>query len=311
MKILWISDMGFEGYLPPQEYDRPPLTWIYELKAYHIHFNQVDKINDQFDIAIIASIHENIDIKTINLDKIRQISNKVGIQQESHHRNFFDKKGIIDSVYYIHLYQNCDFIMTHNDIDAQYFSSLFNKPCFEHPQLMRLNTFKCDKKSKILLVGNMDSRYGNFDNYLIGLESNLPMDVMKMHTYREEEEYLENLNHIPYESNYEKFNKIIGESKLALYLIPYPLGGSFPIQCAMMQTPCISWDTSKTALECYPDLSFKYGHFYDVRNSITKLLNETNFMNDVNELALNIVKKKYCNKEYYKKYMFEKLCMII
>jgi hypothetical protein len=309
-KILWISDMGFDGYLPPQKYNRPPLTWIYNLGAYHTHYTQVYKIKEKFDVAIIASIHENIDVKSINLDLIRQISNKVGIQQESHHRNFLDKKPIIDSVYYVSLYQNCDFILTHNHIDSKYFSSLFNKPCFHHPQLIDLDESIYPKKEEIILAGNLDSRYGNFDNYLIGLEINLPINVIRMHTYREEESQLENIIHHPYEADYKKFNKIIGENKMALYLIPYPLGGSFPIQCGMMKVPCISWNTSTTALECYPDLSFDYGDFDSIRKSIS-LLNNKDFFNEVNNKAYQVILEKYTNSEYYKKYMFDKLCMII
>ena len=310
MKLLWISDMGFEGYLPPQKYNRPPLTWVHDLNAYHIHHTQVHKIKEKFDVAIIASIHENIDVKLINLDLIKQTADKVGVQQESHHRNFLDKKQIIDSSYYLFLYQNCDFILTHNDIDSQYFSSLFNKPCFHHPQLMDLDDQICNKKDEIMLPGNLDPRYGNFDNYLIGLETGLPMNVVKMHTYREEESYLENIVHHHYEADYNKFNKIIGENKFALYLIPYPLGGSFPIQCGIMKTPCISWNTSTTSFDCYPDLSFEYGDFNSVRKGIESL-NDKDFLNEVNDKAYQIILDKYVNSGYYKKYMFDKLCTII
>lgn len=312
-KILWVSDMGFEGYLPlnsSYNFHRPPLTWIYALNAYNIHYTQVHKIKEKFDLAIIASIHENIDVTTIDIQAIKQVADKIAIQQESHHRNFFNFKNIIDSTHYIYLYQNCDFILTHNKIDSVYFSTLFNKPYFINPQLMSLDISSYKKEDKIILPGNLDSRYGNFDNYLIGLETDLPMHVTKMHTYREEESLLENLIHHPYNSNYYDFNKLIGTSKLALYLIPYPLGGSFPIQCAMMKTPCISWNTSDTSLECYPDLSFDYGDFDSVRNAIKKLDNP-GFLNKINEFAYQVVLDKFTNIEYYKDYIFNKLCTII
>lgn len=306
MKIIWISDMTFEGYLPSQKYNRPPLTWVYELNAYHINYSKIYNVKEKFDVAIIASIHENIDVKNINLEAIKQIANKVGIQQESHHRNFLDKKDIINSVYYLHLYQNCDFILTHNDIDTKYFSSLFSKPCFHHPQLMDLDTLTYQKQKGILLSGNLDSRYGNFDNYLMGLETNIPMSVVKMHTFREEETQLHNLIHHSYQPNYNFFNKLIGESLFSLYLIPYPLGGSFPIQCAMMNTPCISWNTSTTSLDLYPELSFENGDFNSIRSKI-KELNDQHYVDKINKYAYELVVDKYTNKEYYKKYMFDLL----
>jgi len=306
MKILWISDINFEGYIPlSTQVNRPPLTWVQTLGAYHIHHTKVNTLKEKFDIAIIASLHENINISTINLYDIKKIANKIGIQQESHHRNYLTAKGIIDSVYFIFLYQNCDFILTHNDIDLKYFSSLFNKPAFNHPQLMELDISVYDKKEEIILPGNLDFRYGNFDNYLIGLETNLAMNVIKMHTYREEESHLENIIHHPYESDYLKFNKLIGSNKYALYLIPYPLGGSFPIQCAMMKTPCLSWNTSDTALDLYPELAVPYGDFNLIKKQLNKLINEPDYINELNEYASKIVSLKYTNKDYYKTYMFD------
>ena len=138
----------------------------------------------------------------------------------------------------------------------------------------------------------------------MGLETNLPINVSKMHTYREEESHLENLIHHPYEPDYIKFNKLIGTSKYSLYLIPYPLGGSFPIQCAMMRTPCLSWNTSETALELYPELSFEYGDFNSVRTKLKELIKNDSYINELNDYAYKIVLDKYTNKEYYKEYMF-------
>ena len=307
MKILYISDMGFEGYLPSGNYPRPHLSWINALGAYHIHHTKVNTIQEKFDIAIVASLHENASAQIINLDDIRKIAKKVGVQQESHHRNYFTARGVIDSVFFISLYQNCDFILTHNEIDFKYFGSLFNKPTFHHPQLMDLDTSVYDKKEEIILPGNLDFRYGNFDNYLMGLETNLPINVSKMHTYREDESHLENLVHHPYEPDYIKFNKLIGTSKYSLYLIPYPLGGSFPIQCAMMKTPCLSWNTSETALELYPELSFEYGDFDSIRLKLKELIKNQSYVNELNDYAYKIVLDKYTNIDYYKTYMFDLL----
>jgi hypothetical protein len=304
MKILYISDLGFEGYLPPQIYSRPPLTWIHALGAYHIHHSKINTIQENFDIAIIASLHENINIQNINMNDIKKIAKKIGIQQESHHRNYLTAKGIIDSIYFISLYQNCDFILTHNEIDSKYFNSLFNKPVFHHPQLLDLDISLYNKKEEIILPGNLDFRYGNFDNYLIGLETGLPINIPKMHTYRAEESYLENIIHHSYEPDYIKFNKMIGTSKYSLYLIPYPLGGSFPIQCAMMKTPCLSWNTSQTALDLYPELSFEYGDFSSVKIKLKELIQNQSYIDELNDYAYKIVLDKYTNIDYYKQYMF-------
>jgi hypothetical protein len=296
--------MNFDGYLLSGNYPRPHLSWISALGAYHIHYSKLNTIQEKFDIAIIASLHENISAQVINIDNVKKVAKKIGIQQESHHRNYLTSRNVIDSIHFISLFQNCDFILTHNEVDRKYFSSLFNKPTFHHPQLMDLDTSVYDKKEEIILPGNLDFRYGNFDNYLIGLETNLPINVSKMHTYREEESYLENLIHHPYEPDYIKFNKLIGTSKYSLYLIPYPLGGSFPIQCAMMRTPCISWNTSETALELYPELSFEYGDFNPIKLKLKELMENSQYVDELNNYAYKLVLDKYTNKEYYKKYMF-------
>ena len=75
MKILYISDMGFEGYLPSGNYPRPHLSWINALGAYHIHHSKVNTIQEKFDIAIVASLHENASAQIINLDNIRYFKN--------------------------------------------------------------------------------------------------------------------------------------------------------------------------------------------------------------------------------------------
>ena len=61
--------MGFEGYLPLQKYNRPPLTWIYNLNAYHINHTQVHKIKEKFDL--LNSGRENYP-KSGNIGTVRK-----------------------------------------------------------------------------------------------------------------------------------------------------------------------------------------------------------------------------------------------
>jgi hypothetical protein len=74
-----------------------------------------------------------------------------------------------------------------------------------------------------------------------------------------------------------------------------------------MKTPCLSWNTSETALELYPELSFEYGDFNSVRFKLKELIKNQSYINELNDYAYKIILDKYTNIEYYKTYMFDLL----
>ena len=307
MKILYLTDGSSFGI--PSNFNfglRPHGTWMQLLNAFHCNYQRIDELinkNEKFDIAILAGIHDNRHdlINNTFISKIRKIANKIGFSQEGGHNTFFIKTPISNQIFYINIIQNVDFIMCHNEVDKKYYENLYNKPCYINKQMIYdLGEPTCEKENKIILPGPSNIYYGNMDSYLIGLDTNLPMYVYKGHTYTSEHEYLENITYLHWESDYIKFNNNLKTFKYCMYLLQNPIGGSFPLQCAMNKVACFSWNTCETATECFPDLVFDYGDYNKIRFMFNKIHNDSKYYSSIVNKARENFIKKYNFEDYTK-----------
>jgi hypothetical protein len=312
MKILYITDVNYIGKFK-EDFSfgyRPFMSWIPVLDAFHCSYYRLDEldINSQFDITIVGSLNSTllnpneIDLKKLILDKIRKISKKIVYQQESYHRSFIHDTGLENkSPYTVYNYytfiSHCDAILTHNKTDQQYFGELFNKPCYIHPQFIvpieNNSSVDFDKENNFILSSFdlLKDKGGSIDPYLLVKDFNFPI-----YSFGSPSNNIP-INFISYDPDYISFNQKLSKFKIGINIPSLPIGGSFPLQCAMMKVPCVGWDNGDPQYDCFPDLTASYPNFNKLKHIIKKLLTEKNFY-------IETVEKGYEN--FINKYSFEK-----
>lgn len=314
MNILYITDVNYIGKFP-EDFSfgyRPFMSWVPALDATHCSYYRLDEldVNNKFDIAIVGSLNSTllqngINLNTLILEKIKPISKKIVVQQESYHRSFIHdaidtKKDVNVLINYYEFLSQCDAILTHNDIDTQYFSTLLNKPCFLHPQLIipieNNSQPDFDKPNTFILSTSeiFRDKGGALDGYLLAKDFNLPI-----YTFGETKSNLPLLHSIPYNSDYREFNNILSKFKIGINTPFLPVGGSFPLQCAMTKVPCVGWNNGNPIKDIFPDLVCDYPNFDGLRKIINKLLNDKEFYKDVTEKGYNLLLEKYSFDSYY------------
>jgi hypothetical protein len=306
MKILYLTDLNYTGYSNNfQMGPRPPMSWISGLESYHCSYSNLNNIpHNDFDIAILGCIHENVDVLNIDIiNKVRKSSKKLLFQHDSDHRYFYRNNSISRSYMLNFIILNVDGILIHNDLDKKYYENLYKKPCFYHKQLLLdvFNQLSLPKIKKDFLLGGIEERYGALDGYM--LLQDYPSD--EIYHFGNVETQIPNLNLIYNDFDYIKYNQFLTKFKITLNLTPLAIGGSFPLQCAMVKTPCIGWNNSNPHKECFPDLVADYGDFEKLRLILNKLINDDEFYNYVTEKARNIFLKEFSSLENYKKNMTE------
>lgn len=306
MKILYLTDINYTGITTGfQMGPRPPMSWISGLDSYHCSYLNIDNIPyNNFDIAILGCIHENVDILSIDIiNKVKKISKKLLFQHDSDHRYFYKNNNVLRSYMLNFIIINVDGILTHNDLDKKYYENLYKKPCFHHKQLLLdvYNQLNLPNTKEGFLLGGTGDRYGALDGYM--LLQDYPSE--KIYCFDNTNTQIPDLNIIPNDFDYIKFNQHLAKFKIALNLTPLAIGGSFPLQCAMVKTPCIGWDNSNPHRECFPDLVVEYGDFEGLRVILDKLINDTEFYNHVADNARNIFVKNFSSVKGYKENMVE------
>jgi hypothetical protein len=316
MKILYVTDVNYVGKFK-EDFSfgyRPFMSWVPALDAVHCSYyrlNELD-IDFKFDIAIIGSLNSTllnpniIDLKTLILDKIKKISKKIIFHQESYHRSFTHDVGVFKKTnqeivnYYFDFLTQCDAFLVHNKIDAVYFGELFNKPSFVHPQLIipveEIPNLGFDKPNNFGLssFGGLQDKGGSMDGYLLVKDFNYPI-----YCFGDVGFDLPLLEPIPYDQDYRSFNQKLSEKiKIGINVPHLPIGGSFPLQCAMNKIPCVGWSNGDPQQDCFPDLISDYPNFNKLKIIIKKLLNERNFYVDQVEKGYENFINKYSFDSY-------------
>ena len=306
MKILYLTDLNYEGITKDfQMGPRPPMSWISGLESYHCSYTNLNKIpHNNFDIAILGCLHENVDLLNINIiDKVKKSAKKLLFQHDSDHRYFYRNNSLLRSYMLNFIIVNVDGILIHNDLDKKYYETLYKKPCFYHKQLLLdvYDRLKLPTEKNGFLLGGIEDRYGALDGYIL-LQDYTSHSI---YHFSNNETQIPNLNLIPNNFDYLNFNQTLSQFKIALNLTPLAIGGSFPLQCAMVKTPCIGWNNSNPHKECFPDLVVDYGDFNGLRTILNKLLDDDEFYNYVIENARIKFIKNFSSLKEYKSNMIE------
>ena len=194
---------------------------------------------------------------------------------------------------YFNIVQEVDAVFCHNECDKRYYEELTKKPVYIMPTFINLtfinNLPKASKQDDIIMIG------GNAGNWYNGVSSLLAVkDCEKIKTVcfptmgrkLENEEILmsviskKDIRYLPY-IGWDKFTSTLSQFKYAIHLMPTPAAGSFHLQCAAVDVPCIGNKAVDTQRICFPDLSIDPYDIKKAKELIEKLTNNKDFYNKV------------------------------
>lgn len=313
MNILYLTDINYIGKFP-KDFSmgyRPVMSWVAAMDMTHCCFYRVHEldVNTQFDIAIISGINSTLLAPTevnaipIIFNQLKKVAKKIVFHQEAFHRSFIADTCVYNKsenqvIEWYKMVSECDAILTHNDIDNEYFGSLFKKPSFVHPQLIIPvdldQQVNFDKPDNFIMAGfdPKKDKSGSLDGYILLKEFLHPIYIFGGNYD------LPNLKCLEYTPDYINFNVKLSEFKIGTNLSYFPIGGSFPLQCAMVKVPCIGWGNANPLKDCFPDLVSEYPDFNKLRSIIKKLLTEKEFYIDVTEKGYENFHEKYSYNSY-------------
>lgn len=311
-KIIFLTEMGFEGRVPNNHNNmRTEFAWMHALDADHNSIYNYEEVKEYDFVFIIfpkgrvflsAEGSKLIDdfnpvsdlLKSNLIKKLKENNSKVFYVQEGPNW-WWTNYEIVDQIYFYNMVSECDGIFCHNKSDINYYRGLFkNKPVHVIPSLIieeSIKDIKSEKENKVIVGGNFSRWYGGFESYLVASNFKLPIWTQTSHAMRENEELIENLNHLP-RLNWTDWMKSLSQFKYAVHLMPTVAAGTFSLNCAYFGIPCIGNKNLDTQNICFPELSVDVSDIKYANELANKLINDSSFYDECSRLS----------KENYLKY---------
>ena len=275
MKIAFLTEMRFEGIIPSTHPNmRTEFAWMHALNANHFHidnFLNVKKYDHVFVVIpkgklnlsaegtkIGNQINPASSLLSSNLIKeLKKTNSKVHYIQEGPSWWFNDYE-IIDQFNFYNSLAECDSIFAHNEHDIKFYKGLFPEKIINiMPTLLIEDLTKNiipKSEDKVIIGGNFARWYGGFQSYIVADEFGVNKWTQESHAKRENENSIDDLNHLPRMQWIEWMNTL-STFKYAIHLMPTIAAGTFSLNCAYFGIPCIGNEKVDTQRMCHPDLS--------------------------------------------------------
>jgi hypothetical protein len=313
MKIAFLTEGNWHGKIPHNHSDmRNDSAWMHLLDALHFPIHQYNQVKDYDNVFIMfpkgalnlnmvgGKISNTINPFSSILSQdignvLKQQNKKVHYIQEGPTWLFNDYE-IIDQFNFYNLLSSMDTIFAHNDFDIKFYKGLFpQKNITTIPPIMihyYLSEITPNPANKVMIGGNFARWYGGFQSYLVADEFNAEKWIPSSHAQRENENQIEDLNHLP-RLTWLEWMKTLSTFKYAVHLMPTAAAGTFSLNCAYFGIPCIGNKNVDTQRICHPNLSVDVDDIEKARNLAKRLTTDKEFYT----ICSNISKQKY--QEYY------------
>ena len=293
MKIAFFSESNFDGKIPRDfENMRTEYAWYVGLDAVHHYVGNLPSMKDcMYDIGIIIIPKTKIeDLMQVDLIKqMKRVCKKVGTMQEGPHWYFQDYP-LHQQIWFFNTLMEMDVIFAHNMIDVDYYKGLTGKQnVFQNKSLMITDSIEPhivnpDARDGVIIGGNMVRWYGGFDSYIVAQEFGEDIYAPSMGRKIDNEEQMENLNHLPY-MNWIDWVNNLSRFKYAVHLMPTHAAGTFALNCAYHGIPCIGYKGLDTQEICHPKLSVEIGDLGRAKQLSKHLKIDTDFYKECSETA--------------------------
>lgn len=280
------------------------------LNSPNIHYSNISQTNEKFDVAILLIPKTEQDRNQLyNIDIVaesRKIAKKVWFMQEGPAWIFQDLP-LHQQFWHYNVLSAVDGILCENETDINYFKGLLidkTIPVFDIPSVMvedQIKTFTNNpKQDKVMIGGNFCRWYGGFDSYIIAHLFKCPMYVPSMGRKIENEDQIENLNHLPY-MQWIDWIHTLSSFKYAIHLMPTIAAGTFAMNCGFLGIPCIGYEDADTQRKIHPLLSVKQGDLETAKKLAIKLKNDNDFYNECSKLAVENYTTKFSEEIFLQK----------
>ena len=305
MNIAFFSESPFDGKIP-RNFDnmRTEYAWYVALDSIHHPIQKLPELQDnQYDLGIVIIPKMNIDnLMTFPMiEEMKRTCKKIGFMQEGPVWYFQDYP-MEQQIWFYNCLMEMDVIFAHNQSDVKYLKGLTqNKHVYQNKSLMIEDSLKepQEKTNSVLIGGNMVRWYGGFDSYMVAQEFGESVYAPSMGRKIENEEQMENLNHLPY-MNWLDWVNNLSRFKYGVHLMTTHAAGTFALNCAYHGIPCIGYEGLDTQQLCHPKLTVKMGDLDSARLLAKRLKIDNDFYKTQSEIAKNSYNIFFNEKKYVK-----------
>ena len=290
MKIAWFTEGNWNGKVARTHPNmRNDSAWMCVLDAEHYCINTPTCVIDEYDLGIIT-LPKNISSisdKDNLITELRKKCKKLAFMQEGPHWYFQDYK-LEDQIWYYNTLSKMDILFVHNVDDSFYYRGLFPNVRVERMTTLMLTDNLAledwtDRRSGVMIGGNMCSWYGGIDSFIVAQEFNCEIYAPSMGRRIEREETL-GINHLPFMPWHQWMNEL-NKCKFAVHLMRTKAAGTFALNCAFLGVPCIGYGGIDTQENCFPDLTIRDGDVVQAKKLANLLATDKIFYDECSQNA--------------------------
>ena len=325
MNIAFLTEMGFEGKVPDNFQNmRTEFAWMHTLGAdhYNIYIQQsISKVVNYDKVFIIfpkgqvflnavgsklvdGETHVTTLLQSGFLKFLRDNNKEIYYIQEGPHWLWNDYE-IVDQIGFYNFVSGCDGIYAHNEHDVKYYKGMFPHLDVKVIPTLMIETLIKDiipsTEDKVIIGGNFARWYGGFESYIVASEFNLPIWTQHSHAMRNNENQIENLNHLP-RLSWMHWMQELSKFKYAVHLMPTIAAGTFSLNCAYFGIPTIGNIEVDTQRECHPHLSVDVNDVHQARILARRLVTDKDFYLECSMISKENVSRRF-SMEQFKKHL--------
>ena len=298
MKIAFFTEMGFRGQVTrTHENMRTEFAWMCALNA--DHYNLKDTPDQHYDIGIAINSKKNP--QWVDVNRLKQYCDKVGVMQEGPHWYFQDYP-LENQITYFNNLTDADIIFAHNESDSKYFRGLVDNADVRVLRSLMIEDAVGDidnvNRSGVMIGGNFVSWYGGFDSMITAAAFEEEIYVPSMGRKQPGEEQLVNV--LPYMSWKQWIHKL-NEFKYGVHLMRTHAAGTFALNCAYLGMPCIGYQGLDTQMICHPDCTVELGDVESAKQIAKRLRNDEEFYLYCSDVAKNNYASQYHENVFLEK----------
>ena len=285
MKVVFFSESQINGTVPRDFPNaRTEYAWMMALDAPHYNINNLP--NEKFDLGIVIIPKNN---PNIDLNSFRECCDKVAVMQEGPHW-FFQDYSVSQQFHYFNLLMSADWVYCHNESDVQYFLGLGCKDIRVMRSLMIPEGLapRTEWGDGTIIGGNFVSWYGGFDSYIVARGIGNSIWAPSMGRKQEQEDMIEDINYMSY-MNWRNWITALGQFNIGIHLMRTHAAGTFAMNCAFHEIPCIGYKGLDTQEILHPLTTVDVGDLKTANAIAKKLRDDEKFY----KLCSHTIRKRF------------------
>ena len=289
MKVVFFSESQIRGKVPRTfENARTEYAWSIALDAEWCPIGEEPLGKYDLGIVIIPKNNPNIDIT-----KLRKWCGKIAVMQEG--PNWYFQDYTIDKQFhYYNTLMSADWVYCHNESDVDYYLGLGCKDVRVMRSLMITDGLvpRSKRGNGTIIGGNFVSWYGGFDSYIVARKMGNSIWAPSMGRKQDQEDMIEDINYMAYMS-WREWVTTLGQFNIGIHLMRTHAAGTFAMNCAFHEIPCIGYKGLDTQEILHPLTTVDVGDLKTANSIAKKLRDDEKFYN----LCSHTIRKRF--KGYY------------